>query len=105
MRALKRLGPRVPAPLVAVGLGMVLAALVNLDQPGVALLGAIPAGLPPLSIPAIQRSDLQPLLLGALGFALISYNSAMVTARGFAVKNHYDIDSNQEFIALGVADI
>ena len=29
----------------------------------------------------------------------------MVTARGFALKNRYDIDSNQEFIALGVADI
>jgi MFS superfamily sulfate permease-like transporter len=29
----------------------------------------------------------------------------MVTARGFAVKNRYEIDSNQEFIALGVADI
>ena len=29
----------------------------------------------------------------------------MVTARGFALKNRYDLDSNQEFIALGVADI
>jgi high affinity sulfate transporter 1 len=105
MRVLKRVAPRVPGPLVAVGLGIVLAALVNFDQRGVALLGAIPAGLPPLSIPAIRPSDLQPLVLGALGLALISYNSAMVTARGFAVKNHYDIDSNQEFIALGVADI
>jgi MFS superfamily sulfate permease-like transporter len=37
--------------------------------------------------------------------ALISFNSAMVTARGFAAKNRYDIDANQEFIALGVADI
>ena len=46
-----------------------------------------------------------PIALGALGLALISYNSAMVTARGFALKNRYDLDSNQEFIALGVADI
>jgi MFS superfamily sulfate permease-like transporter len=29
----------------------------------------------------------------------------MVTARSFAVKKRYEIDSNQEFIALGVADI
>jgi MFS superfamily sulfate permease-like transporter len=43
--------------------------------------------------------------MGAIGLALISYNSAMVTARGFAAKNRYDIDSNREFIALGVADI
>jgi len=54
MRVLKRVAPRVPGPLVAVGLGIVLAALVNFDRRGVALLGAIPAGLPPLSIPAIH---------------------------------------------------
>ena len=42
--------------------------------------------------------------MGAVGLALISYNSAMVTARGFAAKNRYDIDPNQEFIALGVAE-
>jgi high affinity sulfate transporter 1 len=105
LRVLKRAGPRVPAPLIAVGLGILLAALLDLDQRGVGLLGAIPAGLPPLSIPDVQRSDMMPLALGALGLALISYNSAMVTARGFALKNRYDIDSNQEFIALGVADI
>ena len=45
-----------------------------------------------------------PLALGALGFALNSY-STMVTACGFPLKNRSDIDANQEFIALGVADI
>lgn len=61
LRVLKRVAPRVPAPLVAVGLGIVLSVLLNLDQWGVSLLGAIPAGLPPLSLPDIQRSDLTPL--------------------------------------------
>src|SRR5262249_27687843 len=51
------------------------------------------------------EADLLPLALGAAGLALISFNSAMVTARSFAVKNRYEIDSNQEFIALGFADI
>jgi high affinity sulfate transporter 1 len=105
LRVLKHAVPRVPAPLVAVGLGILLAGLVNLDARGVDLLGTIPSGLPSLSIPDVQRSDMMPLALGALGLALISYNSAMVTARGFALKNRYDIDSNQEFIALGAADI
>jgi high affinity sulfate transporter 1 len=105
LRLLKRAAPRVPSPLVAVALGIVLVAVLDLDQRGVALLGAIPAGLPPLSIPMIQQSDLNPLALGAVGLALISYNSAMVTARGFALKNRYDIDPNREFVALGAADI
>jgi high affinity sulfate transporter 1 len=105
LRALKRIAPKVPAPLVAMVVGIVASATLGLQERGVALLGAIPAGLPPLTIPDVETSDIEPLVLGAIGLALISYNSAMVTARGFAVKNRYEIDPNQEFIALGVADI
>ncbi len=102
---LKRVAPKVPGPLVAVVLGIAVSKVMHLGERGVALLGEIPAGLPPIAIPSIGMDDLQPLLLGAVGLALISFNSAMVTARGFAAKNRYDLDSNQEFIALGVADI
>jgi MFS superfamily sulfate permease-like transporter len=77
----------------------------HLSQSGVASLGEIPAGLPPPTIANISASDLESLIVGALGLALISYNSSMVTARGFAVKNRYEIDSNQEFVAFGAADI
>jgi high affinity sulfate transporter 1 len=105
LRVLKRVSPRIPAPLVAVALGIAAARTFDLGGRGVALLGTIPAGLPAPSIPTVQESDLLPLALGAAGLALISFNSAMVTARSFAVKNRYEIDSNQEFIALGVADI
>jgi high affinity sulfate transporter 1 len=105
LRLLKHTAPRLPSPLVAVAMGIALAGFFDLAQHGVALLGAIPAGLPPLALPAVQAADLQPLVLGALGLALISYNSAMVTARGFALKNRYEIDPNREFVALGVADI
>jgi len=105
LRLLKRLVPKIPAPLVAMVLGIAAASIFRLGEHGVALLGAIPAGLPRLMIPNIGSGDLGPLALGAVGLALISFNSGMVTARGFAVKNRYEIDSNQEFIALGVADI
>jgi len=102
---LARLVPKVPGPLVAVSLGIACSAFFGFAAHGVKLLGAIPAGLPGLMIPAIGGADWTPLAMGAVGLALISYNSAMVTARGFAAKNRYDIDSNREFIALGVADI
>ncbi len=102
---LARLAPKVPGPLLAVVLGIAASALFGFAEHGVRLLGEIPAGLPIFTIPAISLSDWQALTVGAVGLALISYNSAMVTARGFASKNRYDIDSNQEFIALGVANI
>jgi high affinity sulfate transporter 1 len=105
LRALKHLAPKVPAPLVAVVAGIFAAWALRLGDRGVALLGAIPGGLPQLMVPHVDTRDIEPLVFGAIGLALISFNSAMVTARSFAVKNRYEIDSNQEFIALGVADI
>jgi high affinity sulfate transporter 1 len=102
---LSRLVPKMPGPLVAVTLGIICSAVFGFAEHGVKLLGEIPAGLPALTIPAIGESDWEPLAIGAVGLALISYNSGMVTARGFAAKNRYDIDPNQEFIALGVANI
>ena len=105
MRLLRRLGPKLPSPLLVVGLGIGASYLFHLRERGVALLGDIPAGLPKLIIPGIGLNDMGPLAMGAVGLALISFNSAMVTARSFAVKNRYDIDANREFIALGVADI
>ena len=105
LRLLKRVAPRFPSPLLAVVAGIAASELFGLGDRGVALLGAIPAGLPGLTVPDIAPRDLEPLAFGALGLALISFNSAMVTARGFAVKNRYEIDPNREFIALGAADI
>ena len=105
LRLMKHLAPKVPAPLVAVVVGIVASSVFRLGDRGVALLGTIPGGLPPLLVPHLEAGDVEPLLFGAAGLALISFNSAMVTARSFAVKNRYEIDSNQEFIALGVANI
>ncbi|TPW11338.1 MAG: sulfate transporter, partial [bacterium] len=102
---LGRLAPRVPGPLVAVVLGILGSMSLGLDALGVRLLGAIPAGLPGFALPVVAADQWQPLALGAVGLALISYNSAMVTARGFAAKNRYDIEPNREFVALGVANI
>ena len=102
---LSRLVPKVPGPLVAVVLGIVCSSVFGFAALGIKLLGQIPAGLPAIVIPSIGMDDWQPLALGAIGLALISYNSGMVTARGFASKNRYDIDANREFIAMGVADL
>jgi high affinity sulfate transporter 1 len=102
---LKHLAPRAPGPLVAVIVGVAATNLLDLGSRGVALLGPIPAGLPAPSLPIPSAQDLGPLVFGAVGLMIISFNSAMVTARGFALKNRYDIDPNREFIALGVADV
>jgi high affinity sulfate transporter 1 len=103
--ALKRLAPRIPGPLAGVVLGGVLAAIFHLSARGVQVVGAVPSGLPAFGIPSVDPADLRPLVTSALGITLVTFCSAMLTARSFAARNHYDIDANQDFIAVGVANL
>jgi high affinity sulfate transporter 1 len=102
---LKRVAPRIPGPLAGVVIGGLIVASFDLTARGVRVLGVVASGLPPLGIPSVDPHDLSSLAIGALGIALVSYCSAMLTARSFAARNHYDLDANQDFIALGVANL
>ncbi len=101
---LERFLPRIPASLVAVIFGILVVALFGLDKQGVAIVGAIPRGLPTPSWPSIKLDDYLGLLPGALGVVLVLYAEHVSAAQKFAVKHHYDLDANQELIALGVSN-
>jgi high affinity sulfate transporter 1 len=105
LRALKRLAPRVPAPLVAAVLAIGAVYALGLDRQGVAVVGPVPAGFPTPRIPAVHAGELWPLVLGACGIVLVSFCSMMTTARGFAAKKGYAIDADRDMIALGVCDL
>lgn len=105
LRILKHAAPKLPSALIGVIFAIALTSFFHLDQQGVAVVGKIPAGIPPLKIPLLRSSDIIPLTLGAVGIAFVSFNSAMVTAQSFAMKNRYELNSNQELIALGIADL
>jgi high affinity sulfate transporter 1 len=102
---LKRIAPRVPAPLVAAVLGIGAVAVLGLDEAGVAVVGAVPAGLPVPRVPNVSTEDVVNLLFAAGGMTLLAYCSMIPTARGFAAKNGYRVDPNREFTALGAANI
>jgi len=100
-----RVLPRVPAALVTMALAAVAVKLLGLEAAGVTTVGPVPAGLPPLHVPQFPLDRLRPLVAEAAGLALISFSSMMLTARSFAAKNRYDVDADQEFAALGAANI
>jgi high affinity sulfate transporter 1 len=100
-----RVAPRVPGPLVGVGVGLLIAATFDLRTSVVALIGAIPAGIPLPMLPVVSLQDVQQLSFEALGILLVSFCSAVATAKSFAARNGYDIDPNRELIALGAANI
>lgn len=100
-----RLFPRLPSALVALVTAGAGVALLGLQNHGVAVIGSIPAGLPALSLPEIDLDYFDQIIGAAVGLALIGFSSMMLTARSFAAKNHYDIDADREFAALGAANI
>ena len=79
--ASKHLLPRAPAPLLATVAAVALVYGLGLETRGVAVVGELPAGLPGLSWPQLDSESLKLLLGGALGVALVSFSSSMVTAR------------------------
>jgi len=100
---LPRLSSRIPASLVAVAVAILASALFSLGDKGVALIGAVPAGLP-----AFQPPDLtlvNSLWPSALGIALMSFTESTAAARAFMKHGDPTPNPNQELLALGIANI
>ena len=102
---LRSIAPRVPAMLVAVVLGVAAVSVLNLDQHGVAVVGAIPEGLPSFVFPGFNLADVQHLLPDAFALALIAFAESVAGARQLASKHGYEVDADQELIALGVSNL
>ncbi|HEV8191991.1 MAG TPA: SulP family inorganic anion transporter, partial [Ktedonobacterales bacterium] len=102
---LKRLLPAVPASLVALVFGILVVSLFGLEKQGVAIVGAIPAGLPQFGLPTLKVSDIGTLLSAALGLTLVAYAEHISATSSFAAKHHQDVHPNQELIGLGMANL
>jgi high affinity sulfate transporter 1 len=103
--AMARLLPRLPSALVALVLAGLAMGLFGLDRYGIAILGPIPAGLPPLRWPTFPLEDFPSLLGSAAGLALVLFSSGMLSARSFAAKGRYEIDADRELAAFGAANL
>ena len=97
--------PRLPVPLIGMLLAAAAVAVFDLDAHGIAVVGRIPAGLPSPSLPDVSAGDIASLLLPAVGVAVVAYSDNILTGRIFASRNGYEIDSNQELLALGAANL
>jgi high affinity sulfate transporter 1 len=99
----KRLLPRIPAPLVAIGGAIAAAWFFGLQDKGVALVGAIPQGFPSLTLP--DPKLIESLLPGALGIALMSFTETIAVGRAFTNPGEPPIDPNKELIATGTGNL
>jgi len=99
-----KLFPHSPAPLLGMLLGAAAVAVFNLKERGVTVVGSIPTQLPAPAVPDVSLHDLLSLALPAIGLTLVAYSDNILTARAFAEPGE-GFNSNQEFLALGAANL
>jgi len=92
-------------PVIAVAFSTFLVWLFGLDQHGVAVVGAVPQGLPPLTLPSFSPGLIGALFVPALLISVIGFVESMSVAQTLAAKKRQRIDPDQELIGLGAANI
>src|SRR5947209_5352166 len=96
--------PRIPGVLVAVIGAIVAASVFGLGDHGVSLVGALPKGFPPLTMPS-PVSDLPLLVAGGIGIALVALTDTISTASAFAARTGQEVNGNGEMIGIGAANV
>ena len=100
-----KFAPRIPWGLVVLIASIAVSSWLDLSDLGVTTVGTVPVGLPPLGLPDISPSDIPPVILGGLSLAMVGLAEGLSAARLFAAREGYTIDTNQELIAAGAANI
>ena len=103
--ATRRIVPALPPSLVVLALGLLIAALVDLEDHGIAVVGEVAGGLPSFGLPGVGASDFLDLVLPAAAFSLVAFADLIATVRTFAQKHGYEVDANRELTAIGGANL
>ena len=105
----KRYVKKLPYMIAAMVVGSIVAEVFNLwlgqDATGIKTVGALPARLPPLSMPDFSLDTLRHTLAPALVITMLALTEAVSIARAIAVRSEQRIDANQEFIGQGLSNI
>ena len=102
---LGRVAPKIPGVLVAVVTAIAAVQLFDLGAKGVSLVGVLPQGVPPFTVPQVALGDIPLLVGGALGIALVSLTDTISTSSAFAARTGQEVDANQEMIGIGTANL
>ena len=103
--AFERVFPGRPTTLIVVIVAIAMMTVFGLSESGIKIVGDLPSGLPGISVPTINASDISALIPVALACFVLAYGEAISVARSFAQKYDYEINPEQELMALGAANI
>ena len=92
-------------PVVVIAVTTMLVWGLELDKLGVSIVGVVPQSLPPFTIPELNTNLLHALFVPALLISIIGFVESISVAQTLAARKRERIDSNQELIGLGAANI
>ena len=92
-------------PVAAVGVTTLLTWGLGLDEMGVKVVGDVPTGLPPFSVPSFDLGMWKTLLMPAILISIIGFVESVSVAQTLAAKRRQRIDPDQELIGLGASNI
>jgi len=102
----KKIDRRIPGPLIVVVVSTLIISYFGLNQHGIQIVGHIPKGLPHWSMPDMSLSTFTTVLPLALTICLISFIESLAISKRIVSKlQTYQIDPDQELMALGISKV
>lgn len=100
-----RLTHRVPWGLITVAVAVAVSGVTDLAARGVATVGEVPTGLPPLGVPLVSPNRLGAIAVGGFSLALVAMAEGLAATRLFASRGGYRVETERELIGMGGANI
>lgn len=103
----RKINKAIPGQLIVVILGILVMVATGWETRGVLVLGTIPEGLPKFGLPSFDKDTWKALFPIAMTVSLLSFMQAIAISKTFLNKHRgeYNLDANQELIAIGIANI
>ena len=92
-------------PVAAVAVTTLAVWGLGLQNWGVKIVGAVPQGLPPLTLPSFSPSIWSDLFVSAVLISVIGFVESVSVAQTLAAKKRQRIEPDQELIGLGTSNI
>jgi sulfate permease, SulP family len=100
-----RITRRFPAALIAIVGAIIVSRAADLAGHGVAVIGPIPSGLPPVELPAFSRHDASALLSAAASMFVVILAQSAATSRFYAAKHKETVSTEDDLVGLGAANV
>ncbi|HWN32773.1 MAG TPA: SulP family inorganic anion transporter [Pseudonocardia sp.] len=101
----RRVARRIPGALLAVIGAIAASHLFTLPARGVAVLGAVPAGLPGFAVPGLTSADLAALLPMVVSMAVVVLAQSAATSRAYALRYGEPMDGDADLVGMAGANL